>query len=382
MKFRTTVILIGLYAFLLTACGDSSSSRRKVKAEVPTMDFHSIKLPMEYTSEALGGFCHPTSTQIDGMDCMLMYNALIHAVEIIDLTHMKPFRQIKLKEEGRERIGDVRGVFYHQGNFILCASFGFYRIDGEGNLLAKWAGDEYLKANHSLKGFSIMIPELTMYFNLYNFTGYDERNDRMTLSVYKQEKEDGEYPKKILVVDCKSCEVVDVVNVACPERMKREAQLGILGSVNSLPYGDSVMYNFPASAEVFVYNRKDKTTQCYTLGSDFAEPYYQCQGAGDEGLASGYYFPLRYDVLRHCFWRVQQKPMAKGQGIAGKAFSIVRISPDFQVTDEYLIPKDKGLLPYLLFTEKQLMLNRPYDSDDGESVLCFYEVAFTPVTMP
>ena len=380
MKFRTTVILIGLYAFLLTVCGDSSSSRRKVKAEVPTMDFHSIKLPMEYTSEALGGFCHPTSTQIDGMDCMLMYNALIHAVEIIDLTHMKPFRQIKLKEEGRERIGDVRGVFYHQGNFILCASFGFYRIDGEGNLLAKWAGDEYLRANHSLKGFSIMIPELTMYFNLYNFTGYDERNDRMTLSIYKQEKEDGEYPKKILVVDCKSCEVVDVVNVACPERMKREAQLGILGSVNSLPYGDSVIYNFPASAEVFVYNRKDRTTHCYTLGSDFTEPYYQCQGAGDEGLASGYYFPLRYDVLRHCFWRVQQKPMAKGQGIAGKAFSIVRISPDFQVTDEYLIPKDKGLLPYLLFTEKQLMLNRPYDSDDGESVLCFYGVASTPVT--
>lgn len=380
MKFRTTVILIGLYAFLLTACGDSSSSRRKVKAEVPTMDFHSIKLPMEYTSEALGGFCHPTSTQIDGMDCMLMYNALIHAVEIIDLTHMKPFRQIKLKEEGRERIGDVRGVFYHQGNFILRTSFGFYRIDGEGNLLAKWAGDEYLKANHSLKGFSIMIPELTMYFNLYNFTSYDERNDRMTLSIYKQDKEDGEYPKKILVVDCKSCEVVDVVNVACPERMKREAQLGILGSVNSLPYGDSVIYNFPASAEVFVYNRKDRTTQCYTLGSDFAEPYYQCQGAGDEGLASGYYFPLRYDVLRHCFWRVQQKPMAKGQGIAGKAFSIVRISPDFQVTDEYLIPKDKGLLPYLLFTEKQLMLNRPYDSDDGESVLCFYGVASTPVT--
>ncbi len=39
-------------------------------------------------------------------------------------------------------------------------------------------------------------------------------------------------------------------------------------------------------------------------------------------------------------------------------------------------------LPYLLFTEKQLMLNRPYDSDDGESVLYFYGVAFTPVTIP
>ena len=87
---------------------------------------------------------------------------------------------------------------------------------------------------------------------------YDERNGRMTFSIYKQKKEDGEYPKKILVVDCKNCEVVDVVDVRCSERMKREAQLGILGSVNSLPHGDSVIYNFPASAEVFVYNRKDK----------------------------------------------------------------------------------------------------------------------------
>ena len=249
----------------MTACGERTPFRRKVKAEAPAMDFHSIKLPMEYSNEALGGFCHPTSTQIDGIDCMLMYNALIYAVEMIDLTHMKPFRQIKLKEEGRERIGDVRGVFYHQGNFILRTSFGFYRIDGEGNLLAKWSGDEYLKANPSLEGFSIMVPELMMYFNLYNFAGYDERNARMTFSIYKQEKEDGEYPKKILVVDCKSCEVVDVVDVACPERLKREAQLGILGSVNSLPFGDSVIYNFPASAEVFVYNRKDKTTRCHMV---------------------------------------------------------------------------------------------------------------------
>ena len=108
MKFESTIILIGLTVLLMTACEERTASRRKVKAEVPTMDFHSIKLPMEYTSEALGGFCHPTSTQIDGMDCMLMYNALIHAVEIIDLTHMKPFKQIKLKEEGSERIGDVR----------------------------------------------------------------------------------------------------------------------------------------------------------------------------------------------------------------------------------------------------------------------------------
>ena len=374
--------LLFFTGLLLTNCGSSSSHPNTMKAEVPTMDFHSVKLPMEYASEALGGFCHPTSTQIDGTDYMLMYNDLIHAVEIIDLTHMQPFRQIKLKEEGSGRIGDVRGVFHHQGNFILRTSFGFYRIDGEGNLLAKWSGDEYLKADNSLKGFSIMIPELTMYFNLYNFTGYDERNGRMTFSIYKQEKEDGEYPKKILVVDCKSCEVVDVVHVACPERMRREAQLGILGSVNSLPHGDKVIYNFPASAEVFVYSRKDKTTQCYTLGSDFTEPYYQCHGEGDVGLFSGYYFPLRYDALHHCFWRVQQKPISKGQGIAEKSFSVVRISPDFQVTGEYLISDDMGLLPYLLFTERQLMLNRPYRLNNGENILCFYGIAFTPVTMP
>ena len=44
--------------------------------------------------------------------------------------------------------------------------------------------------------------------------------------------------------------------------------------------------------------------------------------------------------------------------------------------------KNSFFLPYLLFTEGQLMLNRPYRLDNGENILCFYGIAFTPVTMP
>ena len=50
MKFKSTIILIGLTVLLMTACGERTPFRRKVKAEVPAMDFHSIKLPMEYLS--------------------------------------------------------------------------------------------------------------------------------------------------------------------------------------------------------------------------------------------------------------------------------------------------------------------------------------------
>lgn len=368
----------------MTACGERTPFRRKVKAEVPAMDFHSIKLPMGYVSDVLGGFCHPTSARIGDADCVLMYNCLLHTIEIIDLTHRRAFKQIKLKMDGENRLGEVRGVFYCQGDFILCTGFGVCRIDGEGNVLARWSGDEYLKSNDALAGFSIMVPELMTYFNLYNFTGYDERTGLMTFSVYKSEKENGEYPKKILVLDCNTWEVVDIVYVACTERMKQERRLGILGSVNSIPHGHLVIYNFPASAEVFVYDRKEKTTRVYTLESDFAEPYYQCDEAdpSDEGLVKGYYFPLRYDAWHRCFWRVQQANKPEKRGIADKPFSVSRISTDFQVMEEYFMPNDKGLLPYVMFTEDRLMLNRPYRSSDGESVMCFYGLAFTPVTNP
>lgn len=383
MQFKTDIIFIGLlYALLLTACGEGSSSRNKVKAEVPAMDFHSIKLPMGYVSDVLGGFCHPTSARIGDADCVLVYNSLSHAIEIVDLTHRKPFKQIRLRLDGESRLGAVRGVFYCQGEFILCTGFGACRIDGEGNVLARWSGDEYLKSNDALEGFSIMVPELMTYFNLYNFTGYDEQTGLMTFSIYKSEKENGEYLKKILVLDCKIWEVVDIVDVACTERMKRERRLGILGSVNSIPHGHLVIYNFPASAEVFIYDRKERVTLVYTLESDFAEPYYRCNEADttDEGLYAGYYFPLRYDAWHRCFWRVQQTDKPEKRGIADKPFSVSRISTDFQVMEEFLIPNDLGLLPYVMFTEDRVMLNRPYWPSDVESVMCFYGLAFTPVT--
>ena len=189
------------------------------------MELHTFKLPMNYTNQVLEAFCHPTSTRIGEADCMLIYNHLMHAIGIIDLTHQRPLKQIKLKLEGENRIGDVRGIFSYKDDFILRSSFGFHRIDGTGNILSSWSGDHYLKGHEELKEYSIMIPELMTYFNLYNFAGYDECNGLTTFSIYKNKKENGEYPKKILVVDCHTCEVVDVIDVFCPERMKQEPHL-------------------------------------------------------------------------------------------------------------------------------------------------------------
>ena len=375
MKIHTHIVYILFIAFCFIACNEGTSRRSKVKAEMPELEFHSFKLPIDYTSQVLDGFCHPTSTRIGEKDCMLIYNNLMHTIEVISLTEQKALKQIKLRMEGDNRIGEVRGVFLHGKHFILRTSFGIHRIDDEGNILSTWSGDVFLKANDELEGFSIMIPELMTYFNLYNFAGYDEQNGLITFSIYKWKKENGEYPKKILVLDCNTCEVVDVIDVFCSERMKQEPRLGILGSVNSIPHGNRGIYNFPASADVYVYARMEKTTQRYSPESDFAEPYYRCKERDDEeGLHTGHYFPLCYDALHNCFWRVQQRPQAERQGIAGKAFSIVRLSSDFQVTDEHIIPTDKEILPYPLFTEDGLILNRPYRQENEEKVICFYGI--------
>lgn len=374
MKNMTHTALILFIVCLFTGCDGNIARRSVTKAEVPEMELHTFKLPMNYTNQILEAFCHPTSTRIGEADCMLIYNHLMHAIGIIDLTHQRPLKQIKLKLEGENRIGDVRGIFSYKDDFILRSSFGFHRIDGTGNILSSWSGDHYLKGHEELKEYSIMIPELMTYFNLYNFAGYDECNGLTTFSIYKNKKENGEYPKKILVVDCHTCEVVDVIDVFCPERMKQEPHLGILGSANSIPHGDLVIYNFPASDDVYVYNRKTKDTRTYSLESNFTKPYYQCKEEDEEGLSTGHYFPLRYDALHDCFWRVQQQPKTERQGIADKAFSIVRISSDFQVTEEYIIPNKKGTLPYALFTEKQLLLNRPNLQGNEENVIFFYGI--------
>lgn len=317
--------------------------------------------------------CRATTSRIDGTDYMVAYSAPLHSIDLIALNGIPSFRQIKLETEGPDGVNDISGIFYYEKTFVLRTAEGFCRVDQEGKVVSKWNINDYLGKN---KGFGLRFPEQTVAFNVFSTLGFDDQKGLVALPVYQYEKVNGQYPARILVLSCKDWQIVEELDVTYPEKLKQETWLGCLGIIQALPQDDKVIYNFPASSDIFVYDRTTKTTQVHSIATRYTEEYHRCKDNRDPGLGGGYFLPLRYDRLHQCYWRVQQRKI-DGGGVAGKPFSVTRLTPDFGFVGEYDMPAKKRISSFtILFTDDKVLF--PYLGGEyiGENNIAFYGFKF------
>ena len=353
MKTFNLYVTVGIVLCILCGCSGKNNSHKQTEEEdVSRIECLSIDVTEDYVQTYAGSYCQSTSTRIDGKDCFIGYNKLMHCIDIINLTDLKPLKQIPLETQGPNGIPDVLGVYHYESTFILKTSFGFCRIDDRGNILSKWILGNFLEKE--AKGYSIIVPgsEIIMMSG-YSFMFFDEKEGIVALPIYKGEKkENEENTKKILLLSCKNWATIDLIDISYPEYLRDRENYGILESINVLLHANLIIYNFPASSEVFVYDRTSKTTRSYDIPSSYAKPIYE----GD--FASGFYRPLVYDTHRNIFWRVQERPFSNGRGAFGKPFSISKISPDFELLGEYSILEEEhpGLIDTsIIFTNDAIL---------------------------
>ena len=74
------------------------------------------------------------------------------------------------------------------------------------------------------EGYGIAVPDLTVYFSVYSFFGFDAANGRVALPLYFYEKDTtGEYPKKVLIVSCDDWNIRDEVEIHCPDVIRKQS---------------------------------------------------------------------------------------------------------------------------------------------------------------
>lgn len=360
--------MVGVCVGILCGCGGKQQSHdgQTKEEDSSVIECLSIDVTEDYAQTYGGSFCQSTSTSIDGKDYFIGYNRHLHCIDIINLTERKPERQIGLETQGPDGIPDVSGVYHYKNTFIVKTAFGFCRIDDKGKILTKWLLSDFLQKK--AKGYNLFMPDDQLIsMNVYSFMFFDEREGIVALPLYKDEGE--QIDKKILLLSCEDWSIVDWIDIDYPQYLEDRENLGILGSINVLPHGDLIVYNFPASSEVFVYNRTDKTTRSYDIPSSYAKPVYE------GGVLAGFYRPLIYDTHRNAFWRVQERPFSSGRGIAGKPFSVSRISSEFELVDEYPILEEthRGRIDSNpVFTKDAVLFSYNGGEYIGENNMAFY----------
>ena len=359
MISRRTISGICFLVIIFCACGNKQNQSLIIKQEhnegLERIENHSFNVPSECLQIYEGTDCRAVSAHIKGIDYMIAYNPPLHSIDLIALDGKSPFKQIRLDRQGPNGVPDVRGVFHYENTFVLKTSAGFCRVDTLGNRISSWNMFDYLKENI---GFSTHFPEKTMVYNFFFFIGFDEKEGLVALPLYKFQKENNQYPNRVLILSCKDWQIEEELEITYPEYLKKEEWFGCLGEIQVLPHGDKVIYNFPASTDIFVYDRKTKTTQIHHITTKYTDQYYRCEDRFDSGVHDGYFLPIRYDSHRRTFWRVQHKNNI-GAGMSGKAFSVTQLSTNFEVIGEYDIPERKEISSYsMLFTKNMVLF--PY----------------------
>lgn len=323
-------------------------------------------------------WCRTTTTPINGIDYMIAYSDPLHCIDLIALNGASDFQQIKLEKEGPNGVTDISGLFYYDNTFVLKTSIGFCRINKDGEIVSKWSLNDYLSKN---EGYGQRFPEQYEIFNFYKHIGFDVQEGLIAQPIYQYEKVNGQYPTRILILSCKDWQVVDEIDLVYPEKLKQEKWLGCLGKVQALPHGDKVIYNFPASSDIFVYDRKTKTTKVHSIATKYTEAYSRCEDEQDSGLKGVYFMPVRYDYRHNSFWRVQQKKIIRG--LANRSFSVTHLTPEFEVINEYDIPENKNISSFnILFTDDKVLF--PYMGGEyiGENNVAFYGLKFSYKVKP
>lgn len=371
MRTIEKLFSICICAGVFCACGGGRKSNTSVKESdegLIRMENFSVDVKEDCIQVYENSFCRATTAKIDGTDYMVAYSEPLHSIDLIALNGTPSFQQISLEKEGPDGVNGVTGIFHYDNTFILRTATGFCRVDNGGKVVSKWDLNDYLRKN---KGYGTRFPEQMMVFNLFRTLGFDEQEGLVAQPIYQYEKVDNQYPTRVLILSCKDWQVVEELDLTYPEKLKQEEWLGCLGEVQALPHGDKVVYNFPASSDIFVYDRTSKTTQVHSIATEYTAAYYRCEDEQDQGLTGGYFMPVRYDFRHGFFWRVQQKKVEKG--IANKSFSVTQMTSDFELVDEYDMPEKKSISSFtILFTDGKVLF--PYMGGEyiGENNMAFY----------
>ena len=354
---------------ILCGCTNKSNKRQADEKAASRIECLSINVTEDYIQTYANSFCQSTSSRMEGKDYFIAYNQPLHCIDIINLTDRKPLKQVTLETQGPNGIPDVLGVYHYKNTFILKTSFGFCRIDDKGNILSKWILSDFLKKN--AKGYSIIVPDSQIIMmSGYSFFFFDENTGIVALPIYKKEKTGKErITKKILLLSSTDWSTIDLINIPYPEYLRKREKHDILESINVLPHGNLVIYNFPASSEVFVYDRTSKITRSYDIPSSYTKSIYE----GD--ITSGFYGPLVYDSHRDTFWRIQERPLSSGSAAFGKPFSISQISSNFELLGEYSILEEEfqGLIDKSpIFTNEAVLFTYNGGEYIGLNNMAFY----------
>lgn len=308
VKYPTCMMVLLMVTFFGHSC--DRANRLSLDDKMVEADTILISLPPHVSSMLI----RPYVFRYGASEHLCMYDFQNHALIFFNLNEVRYHGKIKLEEHGPDFVESVGAVAYLDDRTFLLAGMNYLsRIDEEGTVIKRMVINSH---NSDFEGLDFGTIELS--YNQYAGLQYNTERNSVLMEVssrsqrLKAHKFHGKRIAELYFEEGRG-ELLDVV---IPDDYSSvEGYLGDLSRVGFLRWGDTLIYNFPMSSEVFIKIKDTRAIREEVVSaqvSAMAKPMNVADAVSssariDYQYTSLFYFPVARDSIRNLFYRVARR---------------------------------------------------------------------------
>ena len=346
MRYLKCVLSCFFLAMILVGCQQPNVKNELVTVNSDTVD---IFIGVDYLES------YTTLRNVVQHECLYGYNNKEHTIDLFDLKERKPIKQISLEKEGANGIVYPHALTIHQDTVWIQTATHFFATDLDGKIIWRLDKKELDKQiDHSVYSFSSTGVTVCNFEDLV----YDSNRQELVVPIYLLDPFSLEKKQAVATIQVKEKKVT-LLPIPFPETIIHD-YYGKLSTPQLLVKGDSLVYNFPNSAAIHIFNRKNGEITTHHIESEYtanlSETIRENANATkilDHYLHALFFHKVQYDEKRGLYYRLHTDHSTDRAAFSNKETYLTIISSDFKKLKEVKLPAN--CYPFYVITDDGLL---------------------------
>jgi hypothetical protein len=270
---------------------------------------------------------------------LYVFNSKVYAIDVIDLHQKQVLKSIKLEKEGPDGIPNV-SAFVICDSAIIIESYDRYSfISFDGSIKNRISKTDLELDNHD---YSIITKKKIGVSNFKNFSVNCSKNE-LIVPVYKI-REDNYQGCCIASVDMKNSHT-ELLPIPYPESFKQGKFYGNMDEPQITLKNDSLIYNFPNSSQIFIYNSCTKDIVTHNITSGYTNNATESLSSDAEQaeiikhyVSSLFFHRICYDKYRNLYYRLHTDKINMNEKPGEKKIYLTVLDENFTKLGEIKLP--------------------------------------------
>lgn len=262
------------------------------------------------------------------------FNTKEHSIDIFNLKTRQVAKQLILHKEGPDGIPSVSS-FYVTPSFIVLENQYQY-------VIMSWEGQIKLR----LLKENVDMPEsaedyiITSQICISNFESmaFDESREELIIPLYPKIPYNYKNTNSIATLNIGTNEL-SILSTPSPVLLESR-NFGLLSKPYMISKGDSIIYNYPFSSHVYIYDRTTNSLSERDVPSSYSqrlsEPFEEKTNTSllDHYFHSTFYHGLKYDIYRNLYYRIHINKSSDPSVFNNREAYLTVMDHDFQKIEE------------------------------------------------